>query len=109
MIFILTNFIFDLAYTIYLRTNKVNGMQYVGQTKDFNKREYQWNNLKQRYSNKLLQEDRMNYGFGNFIRTLKSATEAGRTLGLNCSHIMSCCKGKRKTCGRFKWKYADEK
>lgn len=33
-------------YVVYLRTNLVNGKQYVGQTKDFVNRERKWNNLK---------------------------------------------------------------
>lgn len=49
--------------TIYLRTNTVNGMQYVGQTNDMNRRERDWNCLKkQKYANYLLSKDREKYG-----------------------------------------------
>lgn len=51
---------------IYLRTNTVNGMQYVGQTKDFKKRESHWRSLKLRYANQLLNEDREKYGLDSF-------------------------------------------
>lgn len=51
---------------IYLRTNLVNGMQYVGQTRDFKKREYSWNNLKWKYANQLLTDERNKYGLENF-------------------------------------------
>lgn len=43
--------------------------------------------------------------FGN-IKEYKSATEAARQLGLyNGSHIIECCKGKRKSVCKLKWKY----
>ena len=51
-----------MAYTIYLRTNLVNGKQYVGQTKDLKTREKAWNSLKLKYANKILTEDREKYG-----------------------------------------------
>lgn len=34
-----------------------------------------------------------------------SAREVYRQLGFNCSHICSCCNGKRKTCNGYNWKY----
>ena len=48
--------------TIYLRTNLVNGKQYVGQTKDWKQRERDWRCLKKyKYANKNLSEDRAKY------------------------------------------------
>ena len=41
-------------------------MQYVGQTKDFKKRERHWKCLKLRYANQLLNEDREKYGIDSF-------------------------------------------
>ena len=35
-----------------------------------------------------------------------SASEAGRKLGLNISHIIQCCKKHRKTCGKYHFEYA---
>lgn len=55
-----------MAYTIYLRTNKVNGMQYVGQTGDFKQREMAWKKLSTRYANLFLTKDREKYGLDNF-------------------------------------------
>lgn len=55
-----------MSYTIYLRTNKVNGMRYVGQTKDFRRREWDWSCLKTRYANCYIDEDREKYGLDNF-------------------------------------------
>lgn len=51
---------------VYLRTNLINGMQYVGQAKDFKKRNYQWNNLKWKYGNQFLTDERNKYGLENF-------------------------------------------
>lgn len=51
---------------IYLRTCLVNGKQYVGQTKDFKKRESAWKCIKWAYANQLLTEDRNKYGLENF-------------------------------------------
>ena len=39
----------------------------------------------------------------------ESATDAGRVLGINSSHISSCCKGKQKSCGGYYWHYVDDK
>lgn len=51
---------------IYLRTNTINGKQYVGQTKDMNIRNNAWNCLKIYYANKHLTEDREKYGVDSF-------------------------------------------
>ena len=39
-------------------------------------------------------------------RTFKSQVEAARELGLDNRYISACCKGKRKTAGGYRWKYA---
>lgn len=45
---------------------------------------------------------------GTFIRRFSSTTEAAQFIGLyNGSHITECCKGKRRKCGGYIWKYAD--
>lgn len=51
-----------MKYIVYLRTNLVNGKQYVGQTKDFKEREYHWNNLKNKYAGRLIDNARKKYG-----------------------------------------------
>ena len=48
--------------TIYLRTNTVNGKQYVGQTGDIKQRDRAWKCLKIPYANELLTTDREKYG-----------------------------------------------
>ena len=40
-----------------------------------------------------------------FIKKWESSTEAGLSLNLDISNINSCCHGKNKTCGGFKWKF----
>lgn len=64
-----------MNYTIYLRTNKINGMQYVGQTKNFRTRENCWNSYKELYANKKLTEDRNKYGLDSFETTVLAETE----------------------------------
>lgn len=41
---------------------------------------------------------------GNEIKEWKSAAEAANDLGLNSSHISTCCCGKRKSTGGYLWK-----
>ena len=55
-----------MKYTVYLRTNKVNGKQYVGQTKDFENRERDWKCLKARYGSHYFTKERNKYGLDNF-------------------------------------------
>lgn len=40
---------------------------------------------------------------GEYINTFKSAMEASRKTGINNSKISAVCKGRRKSCGGFKW------
>ena len=44
----------------------------------------------------------------NFIKTWKSITEASRVLHIKDSDISRVCKGYRKTCGGYIWKYCKE-
>lgn len=37
--------------------------------------------------------------------TFNDATEAGKVLNLDGSAILKCCRGERKTCGGFHWKF----
>ena len=39
------------------------------------------------------------------ITEFPSVSEVERQLGISISNISQCCKGKRKTCGGFKWQY----
>lgn len=50
---------------IYLRTNLINGKQYVGQTIDFEERERDWKYAK-RYSGGIIDKARAKYGVENF-------------------------------------------
>ena len=42
---------------------------------------------------------------GEFIAEYPSIKEAGRQTGCNRGNICNCCKGERKSCGGFIWKY----
>lgn len=42
---------------------------------------------------------------GNILKEWSSIADASRALKINDSHISDCCKGKRITCGGFKWRY----
>jgi group I intron endonuclease len=42
------------------------------------------------------------------IRTYSSLTEATNELGADISSLSACCRGKRKTCMSFTWRYASQ-
>lgn len=44
---------------------------------------------------------------GNVIRAFDGVAEASRAMNVNASHISACARGKRHTCGGYKWKYAE--
>lgn len=44
---------------------------------------------------------------GNVLTTFGGVSEASRVLGINASHISACARGKRHTCGGYKWEYAE--
>lgn len=46
--------------------------------------------------------------FGNVIKTFKSITEAAHEMGISASNITSCCRGRLKTSGSYKWEYTDK-
>ncbi len=43
------------------------------------------------------------------INIFPSSREASKKTGISQGHISSCCAGKRKTAGGYKWRYADDK
>ncbi len=45
--------------------------------------------------------------YGNYIDTYISARDAEQKTGCSYKHISSVCRGKRKTCGGYIWKFAD--
>lgn len=50
---------------IYLRTNLINGKQYVGQANDYERREYEWKHAKH-YAGQLINRARDKYKIDNF-------------------------------------------
>ena len=65
-----------MKYTIYLRTNLINGKQYVGQTSNIKRRDYKFYNLKNFYANEYLTEERNKYGLENFKTELLEETDS---------------------------------
>lgn len=65
---------------IYLRTNLANGKQYVGQAKDFKKRENEWNCLKRQYAGQLIDNARAKYGLQNWKVDILMECEAQEEL-----------------------------
>lgn len=55
-----------MKYTIYSRTNIINGKQYIGQTINISQRNRDWNCLKKSYSNPIIDSEREKYGRDNF-------------------------------------------
>lgn len=45
---------------------------------------------------------------GNLIKIWEYIKQAADELGISHSHISACCRGKRKTCGGYVWKYYEE-
>lgn len=62
-------------YIVYLRTNTVNGKQYVGQTNNLEQRDRQWRNLTTSYANNELTNDRQKYGLENFKTEILAIVE----------------------------------
>ena len=58
----------------------------------------------ERVSRKILQYSKS----GDFIREWTGALEVERVLGINNSHIIQCCKDKRKSAGGFVWRYKEK-
>ena len=44
---------------------------------------------------------------GEIIKVWDSATDAGESLGINCSNIPACCNGKQKSSHGFRWEYVN--
>ena len=44
----------------------------------------------------------------NYIRMFSTIKEACESVGCNSGNISSCCAGRIKSCGGYKWRYADE-
>lgn len=45
---------------------------------------------------------------GKFIKEWEAGSVAAKALGLDKANLNACCKGRKKTCGGFIWKYASE-
>lgn len=76
----LKHFIKHMKYTVYLRTNLINGKQYVGQTKNFKEREKVWKCFKAKYAGKLINSARNKYGTDSFETTILKECETQEEL-----------------------------
>lgn len=46
---------------------------------------------------------------GEHIRDFPTAAQAQRDTGISACHILECCRNMRKTAGKHKWKYCEER
>ena len=44
---------------------------------------------------------------GRLMTEWEAISDASKELGINCSNIAQCCKGKRKTAGGYIWRYKE--
>lgn len=44
---------------------------------------------------------------GNVLKTFSGVSEASRIMSVSASHISACARGKRRTCGGYKWEYTE--
>lgn len=82
---------------IYKLTCTITGKVYVGKTIDINRRMMQHSKITPKYSHHL----------ANAIKKY-SITDAAKSINKDTSHIVSCCKGRRKTAYGFIWKYEEK-
>lgn len=62
---------------VYLRTNIINGKQYVGQASDFKRREYDWSNLNTPYAGDYINKAREKYGLESWsVEILKECNSS---------------------------------
>ena len=109
-------------YVVYCHTSPSN-KKYVGISCNPIKR---WNNGKGYIKNYLFYRAIEKYGWENFKHEIlyenltieeageiektlinKYATLAAKKFNLDLSSIIKCCKGKKKTCGGYKWQYVN--
>lgn len=65
----------------------------------------------ERYANLNADQKRVVYMCdlnGNIIARYDGISEAARAENISASHISACARGKRHTCGGYKWKYEDD-
>ena len=84
------------------RNRKNNGVSESNRTR-FYKQETK-DKIAQKHMLKIIQMDMD----GNFIKEWNFIKEASCVLGVDNSCITKCCKGKRKSCGGFTWKYSTD-
>lgn len=88
---------------IYKLTCTITGKVYIGKTIDINRRMAQHSKITSKYV-PVLQYDLNN----NLLNRFNSITDAAKNIDKDTSHIVSCCKGRRKTAYGFIWKYEEK-
>jgi hypothetical protein len=92
-------------------SNQLNEYEIYYKQQELNKVDQNWNQVlfHNIYDNKPgLGNKKITYQFdlqGNFIKEWKSAKEAGYILDIQKHDITTCCRGKIKSAGGFRWSY----